>query len=219
MIFVNFKTYEQGTGANALSLVLIMEEVAHATQVKIIPVLQATDIREAVTASTLEIWAQKIDPVSYGASTGAVLAEAVVEDGAVGTFLNHSEAKFPNKDELTAAKKRADDVGLKTLIFAADIQELTEVLALKPTFVAYEPPELIGSKDASVANSYSEVIGKAVEKARSEGIPLIVGAGIHSTQDVRKSIELGAVGIAVSSFVVTSQDPKKSLFELTEGFR
>lgn len=219
MIFVNFKTYEQGTGANALSLILIMEEVAHATQVKIIPVLQATDIKEAATASTLEIWVQKIDPVSYGASTGAVLAEAVVEDGAVGTFLNHSEARLSGIDELKVVKQRADQVGLKTLIFAADIQELTEVLALKPTFVAYEPPELIGSKDASVANSYPEVIGKAVEAARGERIPLIVGAGIHSTKDVKKSIELGVVGVAVSSFVVTSQDPKRSLLELTEGFR
>ena len=96
MIFINFKTYQETTGQNALQLVKVLEETAHETQIKIIPVVAATDIKEAVLSTKLEVWTQKIDPVEFGAHTGAILPEAVLEDGAVGTFLNHSENRFSN---------------------------------------------------------------------------------------------------------------------------
>src|SRR3989344_1245737 len=142
MIFVNFKTYEQGTGAAALALVTILEEVAHDTQIKIIPVVQASDIKEVIQLSKLEVWTQHVDFIEYGAHTGAILPEAVFEDGAAGTFLNHSENKFESISSLEKAHKRAQEVGLKTLIFAGNIEELEQVIELKPTYVSYEPPEL-----------------------------------------------------------------------------
>lgn len=219
MIFVNFKTYKQGSGEEAIQLVKLLEEVSEQAQIKIIPVLQAADIKEAVKVSKLEIWAQKIDVVSYGAHTGSVLAEAVFEDGAAGTFLNHSEIKFLNFDGLSLATKRAKEVGLKTLIFAADIAELKKVLSLKPTYAAYEPPELIGSKTTSVARAKPGVIAKAVGLSKKKGIPLVVGAGVSSMEDVKKSLELGAVGVGVASDVVKAKDPKKELLDLTEGFK
>ena len=40
MLFINFKTYEEGTGKNALELIKILEEVAESSQIKIIPVVQ-----------------------------------------------------------------------------------------------------------------------------------------------------------------------------------
>lgn len=218
MIFVNFKTYEEGSGQRALSLVKILEEVAHEANIKIIPALQAADIKEASSVTKLEIWVQKIDPVSFGAHTGSVLAEAVLEDGAVGTFLNHSEAKFASFEELRSALERANQVGLKTLVFAKDLEELKEVLSLKPTFVAYEPPELIGSRQTSVATARPETVSQASLLAKNEGTPLVVGAGIHSQDDVRKSLELGAVGVAVSSDIVKSENPKSELLDLVEGF-
>ncbi len=219
MIFVNFKTYKQGSGEEAIQLAKLLEEVSEQAQIKIIPVLQAADIKEAVKVSKLEIWAQKIDVVTYGAHTGSVLAEAVFEDGAAGTFLNHSETKFLNFDGLSLATKRAKEVGLKTLIFAADIAELKKVLSLKPTYAAYEPPELIGSKTTSVARAKPDVIAKAVELSKKKGIPLIVGAGVSSMEDVKKSLELGAVGVGVASDVVKAKNPKKELLDLTEGFK
>ncbi|KKR37790.1 MAG: hypothetical protein UT72_C0032G0001, partial [Candidatus Woesebacteria bacterium GW2011_GWB1_40_101] len=33
MIFVNFKTYEEGSGQKALNLTRIIEEIAHETQI------------------------------------------------------------------------------------------------------------------------------------------------------------------------------------------
>src|SRR3990167_3945844 len=219
MIFVNYKTYERGTGQKAIELTKIIEEVAHLSQIKIIPVVQASDIKEIATTTTLEVWVQKIDPVEFGANTGAVISEAVFEDGAMGTFLNHSEAKFTSFDELAKASDRAKEVGLKTLIFAKDIQELKNVCSLSPNFVAYEPPELIGSTSVSVAQAQPEIISQAHEISNAAGIPLIVGAGVHSQEDVRKSLELGAVGVAVATDIVKAEDPGKELLDLVEGFK
>jgi triosephosphate isomerase len=218
MIFVNYKAYPEGIGQKAITLTNALEKVAHETQVKIIPVVQSGDIKEVVASTTLSVWTQKIDPFEPGAHTGAILAESVLEDGAVGTFLNHSEAKFPGFDELAKASDRAKSVGLKTLIFAADIKELKDISSLTPDYLAYEPPELVGSTTTSVA-SRPEVIKEASEIARLAGIPLIVGAGVHSGEDVRKCLESGAVGIAVASDILKAEDPNKELVELVGGFQ
>ena len=218
MIFVNFKTYQQGTGENALDLVKIIQEVVEETKIKIIPVVQATDIKEITQAVKLEVWTQNIDPIDYGAHTGGILPEAVLEDGASGTFLNHSENKFEDKEKLSLAVKRCGELGLKTLVFAADMDELEEILKMNPTFAAYEPPDLVGSTETSVIKEKGKVIMEAVELARKEGIPLIVGAGIKSTEDIQKSLEFGAVGVAIASSIVKSDDPKKKLLDLAAGF-
>ena len=219
MLFVNFKTYEQGSGARALELVKTLEEVANETQVKIIPVIQVADVKEAVQSSKLEIWVQHIDAVGFGAHTGSVLPEAVFEDGAIGTFLNHSEKKFSDFENLSKAHKRAVEVGLKTLIFASSLDELSNIAVLNPTFVSYEPPEFIGNTTISVTSAQPDIILKAVEIAKTHNLPLIVGAGIHSAQDVKKSMELGAAGIAVATNIVKAEDPKKALVNLIEGFK
>lgn len=218
MIFVNYKTYEEGTGQKALELTKILEEVAHEYQIKVIPVVQAVDIKEIVSSSALEIWTQKIDGVEFGAHTGSVIAEAVLEDGAVGTFLNHSENKFITFEELAKASDRAKEVGLKTLIFADSVEELKNICSLTPNFIAYEPPEFIGSATTSVAEARPEIIKEASEIAKTAGIPLVVGAGVHSQNDVRKCLELGAVGVAVASDILKADDPKKELRDLIEGF-
>lgn len=219
MIFLNFKTYQAGTGEMAKSLVAMCEIVSSTTGVKIVPVVQPLDVKELVSSSTLEIWVQKIDPVEFGAHTGAILPEAVVEDGAMGTFLNHSENRFSDFETLAKAHDRAKEVNLKTLIFSKNVEELRQVSSLSPDFISYEPPELIGSSTTSVATARPEVIAEAVRVAGHAGIPLIVGAGVHSQDDVRKSLELGATGIAVASDVMKADDPQKELMDLAEGFK
>ena len=112
MIFVNFKVYKEGTGSEAIKLIRVLEEVAVKTQIKIIPVVQAADIKEAVESTKLEVWTQHVDPVEFGAFTGNIIPEAVFEDGAIGTFLNHSEHKFADFDTLAKANSKAKEVGV-----------------------------------------------------------------------------------------------------------
>jgi triosephosphate isomerase len=192
--------------------------VAAEAQIKLIPVVQASDIREVVETVKLEVWTQHIDAVEYGAHTGAIIPEAIKEDGASGTFLNHSEHKFDNFEELQKAHIRAKDTGLKTLIFAGNIEELQKIVVLKPDFVSYEPPELVGSQTTSVAEAKPEIIAEAVKISRDNGLPLIVGAGIKSEEDVRVSLKLGATGFAIASSIVKAEDPKAELYKLIKGY-
>ena len=219
MIFVNYKTFEESSGPKALALTKILDETAHESQVKIIPVVQIIDAESIISGTTLEVWIQHVDPVSYGAHTGWTLHEEAARVGVSGVFLNHSEHKFDNFEALKTANAKAQSANLKTLIFAGTLEELKKVSELTPTYVAYEPAEFIGSTTTSVAKAQPEIISQAAEIAKSAGLPLIVGAGIHDLSDVKKSLELGAVGVAVATDVVKAADPKKELMDLIEGFK
>jgi len=218
MIFVNFKSYEQGSGANALHLISVLEKASQESQIKIVPVLQAADIREATMSTKLEIWGQHVDPVGYGAHTGSTIAESLKEDGAMGSFLNHSEHKFASFEDLATAHERCVEVDLKTLIFAADMEELKQVASLNPNYISYEPPELVGSTETSVSEAEPRVIEEASELARKAGIPLIVGAGIKSSEDIHTGLALGAIGFAIASSIVKADDPKSVIDELLGGY-
>ncbi len=218
MIFVNFKTYQESTGERGLSLLNALGEVAGITNIPIIPVVSILDLSYFSGKTLLPLWIQHIDPFDYGAHTGFVLADEVLRLQGKGTFLNHSEHPISMRI-LTATVKKVQNSKLQSLIFAKDIETLEKVIKLKPSYVSYEPPELVGSTTTSVASAKPEIISEAVEVSRRNGIPLIVGAGIHSKEDVSKSIELGASGFAVATNIVKAQDPKNALLNLLEGFK
>lgn len=218
MIFINFKAYKSGVGKGALVMAQKIEEVSKRTDVKIIIALQPTDISSVSKNVSVEVWSQIIDPVEPGAHTGSITAEAILDSGATGVFINHSESRLNNFEDIKFVNQKAKSLGLKTLIFAKDLIELGEVLKLGPDFVSYEPPALIGSKDKSVASAEPDVISKASEMSKEFNIPLIVGAGVHSKEDVKTSLSLGALGIVVASDIMNAEDPQKELWDLIEGF-
>ena len=86
----------------------------------------------------------------------------------------------------------------------------------KPDYILYEPPELIGSSELSVATAKPESIKRAVEACGE--VPLIVGAGVKSREDVEVSLKLGAMGVGLASGFVLSSEPKKVLEEIVNGF-
>jgi triosephosphate isomerase len=45
-----------------------------------------------------------------------------------------------------------------------------------------------------------------------------VGAGIKEAEDVRVSLKLGSVGIAVASGIVKAENPKEKVMELARAF-
>ncbi|MFH1587005.1 MAG: triose-phosphate isomerase [Candidatus Diapherotrites archaeon] len=217
VLFLNFKTYENGTGKKALALGKIAEAIAKETGTSIALVVQAADIRMLAEAVDLPIFAQHIDPVSYGSNTGKILPETVKEAGAIGTVINHAENKQDN-EFVESAVRRAKEAGLIVMVCAETTQRAKEVAAFFPEFIAVEPPELIGG-DISVSTAKPEIISdsvNAVKEINSE-INLITGAGVNSTADVQKSTDLGAKGVFVASKVLKSEDPKKAIMELVAG--
>ncbi len=95
------------------------------------------------------------------------------------------------------------------------IPEIVKKAKLNPTYIAIEPPELIGTGRA-ISNERPELITKsllAVKKARNS-TKLLCGAGIVTSDDVERAIELGSHGILVASGIVKSRNWNKDI----EGF-
>jgi triosephosphate isomerase len=212
IMIINFKTYEEGTGENALKIAKIAEALAG--DVEIILAVQPADIKTIADNVRIPVFSQHADPIGYGAHTGWILPESVKLSGAKGSLLNHSERRI-DFETLGKSVKRCKELGLTTVVCADTPERAKRIAELKPDYIAIEPPELIGG-DISVSKSKPEVIKKSIEKVGS--VPLLCGAGIKNREDVSKARELGAKGILVASGVVKAENPEKAIRELLEGF-
>ncbi|MCK4884191.1 MAG: triosephosphate isomerase [Candidatus Diapherotrites archaeon] len=203
LIVVNLKTYQQGK--KTIELAKKIEQV----DPKIIVGAQASDIFEITKKTKLKVYAQHVDPYKPERHTGYIIPEAVKRDKATGTFLNHSEHKiiFPT---LKKTIKRCKKVGLKTMVFVANLKQAKKIEKLHPDYLIYEPPELVAGK-VSVSKAKPEVIKNFSKKIKTK---FLVGAGIKNNQDVKVAMKLGAAGVALSSAVTKSKNPKKVLRDL-----
>ncbi len=213
-IVVNLKAYENCTGDGAIRLAQVCERVAKLMRTTIAVAVQPADIYHVTMAARIPVFAQHIDP-ACGAHTGAILAESVKHAGAVGTLLNHSEKKlaFP---QLKQSIDRAKQVRLTTLVCAATPAEAKKIAALKPDFIAIEPPELIGGT-VSVSTAKPQVV-TATTKGITK-IPILCGAGVKTKQDVAKAMELGVKGILVASGVTLAKNPEQVLKDFASAMQ
>ena len=210
LIVVNFKNYDSAVGKNAVRLSKIAESVSK----EIIVCVQVTDIYQVSVSTSLKVFAQHIDPITYGSNTGFILPESVKSAGAKGTLINHSEHRL----DITTIKttlKRAKELGLKTILCAKDAEESAKLSKLNPNYIAMEPPNLIGGK-ISVSTANPNLIKNTIDlvKKANPDIKILVGAGIKTGKDVRKSLELGADGVLVSSGVTNAKNKVKVLKDL-----
>lgn len=216
MILLNFKTYPESTGENAVFLAQFLSEIQYTHSVEVVACPQMIDFRNVQQVLPMNTWAQHVDFLERGRATGWQLADVVKEAGATGVTLNHSEHKL-DFETLTKTMLRCKDIGLKTLIFADSVIECKHVAELLPDYIGYEPPELIASKDTSVARAKPEIIQQVVQAVPQ--IPILVGAGVKDQNDVRVSLQLGAKGIALASAVILAEDQKAVLEDLAKGFK
>lgn len=216
MIVVNFKTYKQASGKQARALSQELERVAKRVDVRIILCPQLLDLSKIAESSSVSVWAQHVDGVGQGKFTGWVAPENVKVAGAEGTLLNHSEHKLA-PDKLAETIRLCKKVGLKTLVFADNLAEAKKIETFLPDFIAYEPPELVGSRTTSVAQQKAHIIAQVVEEVYP--IPVLAGAGIHTQEDVEVSLKQGACGIAVATDVVLADNPAKELLKLAKVFQ
>jgi triosephosphate isomerase (TIM) len=217
MIFINFKTYPEATGDNAVKLALACEVASEELKVPIIPVVQTTDIWRIKQHTHIPVWAQHVDDHAASAHTGFTTIEAILAAGAAGTILNHSEHQLPFPLlERTVKRIRGITKELNILICANNEETLQQIAPLQPDYIAYEPPELIGDPEKSVATEKADIIAKSVELANN--IPLIVGAGIKNANDIKVSLDKGAKGVLIASAVVKTDNPIEKLRELGKSF-
>jgi triosephosphate isomerase len=217
VLLINLKTYDEGTGDKAVLIANAADSLASESGVEIILAAQPADIRMISQRVRIPVFAQHVDPVKFGSSTGWILPESVRAAGAKGTLLNHSERRI-DYETLKKSIARCREAGLRTVACAETPAKAGEIASLGPDYIAIEPPELIGG-DVSVSKARPEVIAQSVKRVNSVArIPVLCGAGVKDGSDVKKAIALGAKGILVASGVVKAADPEKAIKELLEGF-
>lgn len=235
-VFINFKTYPQGTGKRAVELARICEEVSKESKVskvskeleiQIIPIVQTSDVFRIKQEVDIPVWVQHLDWQEQGQYTGWQNLEAVINAGASGTLLNHSEHQIPPgmvkqvvsriencklSPPLAGSRPVAGKIeNFETMICCKTLGQMKRLIKLKPDYIGYEIGQLIGGK-TSIVEYDPEAIKHAVEICGKTA--LIAGAGINSAKDLKAVKDLGGGGVLISSAVVLAENPKEKLMEL-----
>ena len=214
LILINFKAYSQSSGKKAVELAKVAEKVSKDTGITIAVAPQLTDLALVASQVEIPVFSQHVDAVDPGSRTGHVTLEAVRDAGAIGTMLNHSERRV-RADEVDVVVKKAEKLGLVTVVCANTPEVTAAMAALGPDMVAIEPPELIGT-GIPVSKAKPEVVlnsVKLVEKV-NPSVKVLCGAGITTGDDVAAAIKLGTVGVLLASGVVKAKDWEKAIRDL-----
>jgi triosephosphate isomerase len=214
IVILNFKTYLESTGENALKLAKISEEVARETGINIAVAVQHADLLRISSEVDIPVLAQHVDAVDAGGHTGSVLLESVKEAGAVGTLINHSEMRMKLADIQNVVEKTNENQ-MVSVFCTNNIETSAAAATLKPTFVAIEPPELIGS-GIPVSQAEPEVVEGTVEVIHQidPEVKVLCGAGISTGDDMQAALKLGSEGVLLASGIVLASDPKAALLDL-----
>ncbi len=209
LVVVNFKTYQTAHGASAEELAVAMSGIQ--TNARMIAAVSALDLAAVVAvAPDLEVWCQHLDPVGFGSNTGWLHPETAIERGATGTLINHAEHKV----SIEHVAMLLDQVpeSFEVCACAADVDEAMALAALVPTYVAVEPPELIGG-DTSVTSADPGIVSGTAAAVRevSDEVGILCGAGVKTGADVAKAIELGSIGVLLASGVTKAEDYRAAL--------
>lgn len=216
VIALNLKTYAESTGEKGLALCKIAEDVSKSSGVSVIVAPQTVFLAQAASTLSIPVFAQHVDTVTPGATTGCTTWEAVKAVGCKGSLVNHSEHRLPFFQIFEAVEK-AKQMGLQSLVCTTNALESKAISLSNPSLIAVEPPELIGS-GISVSTAKPEIVSKTVEAVASVSkTPVLCGAGITTAVDVKKSIELGASGVLLASAFTKAKNPKEKLEELASG--
>ncbi|MEM0312881.1 MAG: triose-phosphate isomerase [Thermoplasmata archaeon] len=208
LLFINFKSYPEATGKEAMLLIKEIEEkIGYSENIAVV-----TNPLDSLIDTRIKKYIQNAEAVEPGPMTGHIPIPLLKKYGYSGVMLNHSEFKLP-LESIGKAVSMSKNYGMRTLVCAADIPELEKISEFRPDMVAYEPPELIGG-NISVSTAKPEIIRQASSILEGKGIKLIVGAGIKEGKDVKMSRELGADGVLVASGVVKSKEPIKVIERL-----
>ena len=214
LIVVNFKTYETAMGDSALTLAKAMDNFTD-RDFRMIAVVSAFDLSTiSNSVSSVEVWSQHLDPVGKGSHTGWLEPDLALHHGAVGTIINHAEHKVNIEHVEKLMAMLPSDFPICAC--AADVDEAIALAKLGPTFIAVEPPELIGG-DISVTTADPAIVSDTVAavKSTNPNVRVLCGAGVKNGADVKMAIQLGAEGVLLASGVTKAADVNAVLDDLT----
>lgn len=217
VLAINYKTYNTSFGSKAVEIAKSAEKAAREYGIEVIVIPPATEIRKLVELLSIPVYAQHADPYEFGAYTGWLPVAALKDLGVKGLLINHSEHRL-KLDEIVALVEKAKRYDLETLVCADTPVAAAAVSAIKPTAIAVEPPELIGTGIA-VSKAKPEVITGTVERVRevNKEVVILTGAGISTADDVEAAIRLGTAGVLVASAIMKAQNPEKVIMDMASA--
>ena len=217
IIVLNFKTYRESTGSEALRLAEICEDIARDYSVQMIVAPQTADIHAISQKVKIPVYAQHVDGVGYGGFTGHVTAASIKAAGARGSLINHSERRIKLAD-MEASLAACRDLGLASIICTNNVATTRAAAALEPDYVAVEPPELIGS-GIPVSKANPNVVSDSVSAVKkiAPRVGVLCGAGITHGEDLRSALDLGSEGVLLASGIIKAKDQRQALEDLVTG--
>jgi triosephosphate isomerase len=217
-IVLNFKTYKESTGENAVKLALIAEKVQKKTKVNIIVCVETTYLEEVAKRVMIPVFAQHTDCETLGKSTGHIIPEQLLNINVRGSLLNHSEDKIDIKriENTVIRLKELDMTSIVCAKSETEAKSIAKFKTIRPTLIAIEPPELIGG-ETSISQAKPGIIPKAVKVCGN--IPVLVGAGIKTNEDLKIALKGGAKGVLLASHFVLAKDPEKFLLDLLKDVK
>jgi len=217
IILINFKIYNEISGAKGLELAKICEKISKDLDVNISIAPQMIDLSYISEKVTIPVFSQHADNIKPGSGTGKTTLEGVKSSKAVGTIINHSENRLSIAD-IESIVVRCKDLGLISVVCTNNLAVSKAVAMFNPDFIAIEPPELIGG-DISVTDADPEIVKNTVKAIRdiSPKVKVLCGAGVKNGKDVRKALELGSEGVLLASGVTKAKNPLEVLVDLAKG--
>ena len=217
IVILNYKTYLESSGMNALDLAHDLESAASESGITMVASPQAADIYRISSETSLPIFAQHIDPVSPGGHTGSNLINTLVEAGIEGSLINHSEQRMKLAD-IDEVVKLCREFEIESCVCTNNIETSKAVACLNPDAVAVEPPELIGT-GIPVSQAQPEVVEDTVNEVKkiNKKIKVLCGAGITTGDDMKAAMDLGADGVLLASGIIKAESPKEALLDLVRN--
>ena len=204
-------------GDDILDLALAADAASEKYGVDIIFTTPVVDIRRVREATKhIHVFAPHMDPIEPGRGLADILPESLVAAGADGVMLNHVE-KPVTFEVLEATIKRANEVGLTTIVCADSMADAAKIATLAPDIIVAEPSELIGT-GVSVGKEYVEAATKSVKDV-NENILVLTAAGISNGEDVYNTIIAGADATGSSSGVAKAADRAAMVDEMIAAVR
>lgn len=214
IVILNFKTYLESTGINALNLAKTCEKVSKETGINFAVAPQALDVYRLSQEVEIPVLTQHIDSITPGGHTGDILIDCAKEAGAQGTLINHSEQRMKLAD-IDDVIQKTKDYDLVSVVCTNNVNTSASVATLSPDFIAVEPPELIGS-GIPVSQAEPEVVEGTVSTVKNinSSIKVLCGAGISTGDDMKAAIDLGAEGVLLASGIIKANNQEKALLDL-----
>jgi triosephosphate isomerase len=204
-------------GDDVLNLALMADAAAEKYKVNVLFTTPLVELRRvAENCKHLFVLAPHMDFLRPGRGLADILPESLAAAGAAGVMLNHIEKPVP-LDTLEQTLRRADELGLLTVVCTGTIEQAKAVACLNPDVIVAEPAAQIGTG----VTSDMAWVKASIEAVKSVNPRILVlqGAGISSGKDVYQVIHAGAEATGTSSGVIKAQDRPAMVDEMIHAVR